>query len=270
MGKKSNRSYVRAEEDLSALTPKPVIFKRLQLWLGYKTCDGTVMAIIFIITVSWDIHEEIGQQDTRVELWTRLLSKQQPQHRAIADMAGGRVKQKVRVSWVTVCAAIHGPVAYFQRVPHSTPVADQDQGGEGEETPLLVHYWSRRDDTATTRNTLLTTPTHARLSYSPLYTQLHHKILETLTRSSNSVSYFRPGQTPSLLLLVCNASREPSCWYNPSTIGLRVNNPSTNQFHRSRLRIYYKRHLDIFEQVRFRTQKQFLPLVGFFNSHFTL
>ncbi|KFZ16809.1 hypothetical protein V501_02067 [Pseudogymnoascus sp. VKM F-4519 (FW-2642)] len=209
-------------------------------------------------------------------------------------------------------------------------------GRRSEETPLLVHYWSRRDDTATTRNTLLTTPTHARLSalrlhvkftpvghpaspqehtieeyffgtkpihnssilcslqslkllyfwdyqlkqfhadarlsssYSPLYTQLHHKILETLTRSSNSVSYFRPGQTPSLLLFVCNASREPSCWYNPSTIGLRVNNPSTNQFHRSRLRIYYKRHLDIFEQVRFRTQKQFLPLVGFFNSHFTL
>lgn len=45
----------------------------------------------------------------------RDLSKQQPQHRAIADMAGGRVKQKLRLSWVTVCAAIHGPVAYFQR-----------------------------------------------------------------------------------------------------------------------------------------------------------
>lgn len=61
---------------------------------------------------------EIGHQDNRVEEWTRLLetTTTAPCHRGHdgRDMYG-RVKQRFALSWVTVCAARDGPVAYLQR-----------------------------------------------------------------------------------------------------------------------------------------------------------
>lgn len=141
MGKEANRSYVWSTGE-GRFSPKPD-FKRLQYArlqdirrrsYGDVRCrwklalrpdqEGPCSGLYVLGThhnrsqhISYyrvvGIHGKIGHQDNRVEEWTRPLetTTTTPCHRG----HGGRVTQRVGLSWVTVRAARHGPVAYFQR-----------------------------------------------------------------------------------------------------------------------------------------------------------